>query len=245
MTSITRQQSGDNRIYWVADNVIAADFPPPDRALRDPDGLLAIGGDLSHERLLSAYRRGIFPWYSDGQPILWWSPDPRCVLEPDGLRISRSLRRTLQRQRFRVTFNRAYEGVLRACAAPRRSQPDTWITGAMLTAYLRLHALGHALSVECWDGDHLAGGLYGVVIGRIFFGESMFSRSTDASKVALVHLARQLAVREFRLIDCQIHSRHLQSLGAMPMPRRLFVNILDRYCGLPAAGEWPEESMLS
>lgn len=244
MTAAGFQSSGGNQFYWVADNVIANDFPPVESALRDPDGLLAIGGDLNPKLLLDAYRRGIFPWFSQGQPILWWSPNPRCVLEPDALKISRSLRRTLRRRPFRVTFNRAFDKVLRACARPRRATADTWITRDMAVAYYRLHVLGHGVSVECWRKDKLAGGLYGVAIGRIFFGESMFSEERDASKVALVHLAHELEQRRFRLIDCQIHSRHLQSLGATPMPRNLFVNILRHYCPQPESRNWPAESHL-
>lgn len=241
MTSLRQEQQRDQQLYWVADNVIADRFPDVEAALRDPDGLLAIGGDLGSPRLLDAYRRGIFPWFSEGQPILWWSPDPRCVLEPAQLKISRSLARTLRREDFRITYNRAFAGVVEACSRPRRGCADTWITADMAAAYRRLHDQGHAVSVECWHGEELVGGLYGVVIGRIFFGESMFSSMPDASKVALVHLARTLQQREFRLIDCQVHSRHLQSLGARPIPRQLFVNILQHYCDLPAAGDWPPD----
>ncbi|MBI2994112.1 MAG: leucyl/phenylalanyl-tRNA--protein transferase [Gammaproteobacteria bacterium] len=223
---------------------MADHFPPVQSALRDPDGLLAIGGDLKAERLLDAYRLGIFPWFSQGQPILWWSPNPRCVLEPEALKISRSLGKTLRKRRFRVTFNQAFNEVVRACAGPRKSTRDTWLTRDMAVAYYRLHVLGHALSVECWNGQKLVGGLYGVCIGRIFFGESMFNTETDASKVALAHLAHELRQRTFRLIDCQVHSRHLQSLGAVPMSRNLFVNILKQECAAPARHDWPVESRL-
>ena len=242
MTVGSRQASSESQLYWVAENVIRNDFPDVRTALRDPDGLLAIGGDLSPERLLHAYRRGIFPWYSQGQPILWWSPNPRCVIEPPSFRISRSLRKTLRRNPFRVTFNQAFDAVIAACAAPRANSPGTWITRDMNRAYRRLNESGHGLSVECWVGDRLAGGLYGVVIGRIFFGESMFSRETDASKVALVHLVRELDRRGFRLIDCQLHSQHLQSMGACPMPRDLFINILRHYCPLDTPRDWPAVS---
>ena len=218
------------RFFWVADSVIAADFPAVSSALRDPDGLLAIGGDLEPGTLLNAYRRGIFPWYSQGQPILWWSPDPRCVLDPDQVRINRSLARTLKRNTFKVSFNQAFAEVVQGCSAPRAGATGTWITTDMAAAYNRLHKLGHALSCECWHEGALAGGIYGVVIGKVFFGESMFSRKADASKVALVHLARMLHKRHFRLIDCQIHSRHLESLGAQSMPRDVFINILNHYC---------------
>ncbi len=218
------------RFYWVADNVIGADFPEVSSALRNPDGLLAIGGDLEPATLLNAYRRGIFPWYSEGQPLLWWSPDPRCVLEPDQVRINRSLARTLKRNTFKVSFNQAFADVVRGCSAPRGDDTGTWITTDMAAAYLRLHHLGHALSCECWHEGELAGGLYGVVIGKVFFGESMFSRKTDASKVALVRLAQLLHQRRFRLIDCQIHSPHLERLGAKSMARDDFVGILKHYC---------------
>ena len=218
------------QFFRVADSVIAADFPDVSLALRDPDGLLAIGGNLEPDTLLNAYRRGIFPWYNRGQPILWWSPDPRCVLEPDQVRVSRSLARTLRRKTFNVSFNQAFAAVVRGCSAPRSGQAGTWITPGMAAAYNKLHNLGHALSCECWQEGELAGGLYGVVIGKVFFGESMFSRNTDASKVALVHLAQMLHKRQFRVIDCQVHSRHLESLGAKSMPRDDFINVLRHYC---------------
>ncbi len=244
MTRIGSNQSTANQIYWVADNVIRNDFPDVERALRDPDGLLAIGGDLSPERVLDAYRHGIFPWYSQGQPILWWSPDPRCVLEPDALKISASLRKTLRKRPFRVTFNQAFPAVIRACAQPRRAGPDTWITPEVLRAYTALHVAGHAVSVECWKGEHLVGGLYGLAIGRVFFGESMFSRATDASKVALVHLVHEMRLRGFRLLDCQVDSEHLQSLGATLMPRRKFSGMLAQYCSGNIPSDWPLESTL-
>ena len=244
MTRVGTNQSTANQIYWVADNVIRSDFPDVERALRDPDGLLAIGGDLSPDRVLDAYRQGIFPWYSLGQPILWWSPDPRCVLELDALKISASLRKTLRKHTFRVTFNQAFPAVIKACGQPRRAGPDTWITPEVLRAYTALHQAGHAISVECWKEEHLAGGLYGLAIGRVFFGESMFSRATDASKVALVHLEHAMRLRGFRLLDCQIHSQHLQSLGATLMPRRIFSSLLARYCGEGTPTDWPLESVL-
>ena len=230
MTQPDREQPGGGQFFRVADNVIASDLPDASKALRQPDGLVAIGGNLEPDTLLNAYRRGIFPWYSQGQPMLWWSPDPRCVLEPGQLRISRSLRRTLKRNIFRVSFNQAFAEVVRGCAAPRDDSANTWITTDMAAAYLRLHQLGHAISCECWHEGELAGGLYGVLSGRVFFGESMFSRKTDASKVALVHLAEMLEQRRFRIIDCQVHSRHLESLGASLMPRDTFLGILRQYC---------------
>ena len=244
MTRVGANQSTANQIYWVADNVIRSDFPDVERALRDPDGLLAIGGDLSPDRVLDAYRQGIFPWYSQGQPILWWSPDPRCVLELDALKISASLRKSLRKRPFRVTFNQAFAAVIKACGQPRRAGPDTWITPEVLRAYTALNKAGHAVSVECWKGKHLVGGLYGLAIGRVFFGESMFSRATDASKVALVHLVHEMRLRDFRLLDCQVHSQHLQSLGATLMPRRLFSSLLAQHCSVNTPRDWPLESVL-
>ncbi len=214
-------------------------FPPVDLAMREPDGLLALGGDLSPQRLLTAYRRGIFPWYSEGQPILWWSPDPRLVLEPDGLRISRSLRKTLRREPFRVSIDEDFRAVIEACAAPRRDGGGTWLTREMIDAYDGLHRLGHAHSVECRQNDVLVGGLYGVSVGRVFFGESMFSVVSDASKVALVYLVRHLQAWDFRLLDCQIDSEHLRRLGAKEMPRAEFIAQLERHCGQPhRVGRW-------
>jgi len=240
MTSTNKDQSGENHLYWVADNVIANDFPKVSSALRDPDGLLAIGGDLSMQRLLCAYKNGIFPWYSEGQPILWWSPDPRCVLQTANLRISRSLARTLRKQQFQVSYNQAFTDVIRACAEPRDLESGTWITNDMTQAYLALHKAGYAVSVECWQDAKLVGGLYGIAIGKVFFGESMFSRISDASKVALVNLTQTISDKGFKLIDCQVHSSHLQSLGAEPMQRELFVDILDKYCSDTDTVSWPE-----
>jgi leucyl/phenylalanyl-tRNA--protein transferase len=214
-------------------------FPPLSRALREPNGLLAAGADLSVERLLDAYRHGIFPWYSEGEPILWWSPDPRMVLAPGDVRISRSLSRTLRKGRFRVTADRAFEAVIESCSAPRAGQQGTWITAEMKAAYIRLHRSGHAHSVEAWDGDELAGGLYGVAIGRAFFGESMFARVSDASKVALVALARQLQAWQFGLIDCQMRTAHLASLGATEVPRVEFAWRLAKLVDYPSiTGPW-------
>ena len=210
---------------------IAEDAPPdcfPDvgRALQQPKGLLAAGGSLSPERLLCAYRRGIFPWFSDGQPILWWAPDPRAVLLPEGLRISRSLRKTLRRGHFTLSADAAFSEVIRRCAAPRAAADSTWITGDMIDAYCRLHTLGYARSIEIWCDGELAGGLYGVALGRVFFGESMFSRIRDASKVALAGLASQ----GYRLIDCQLPNPHLATLGAVNIPRAVFSAYLERWC---------------
>ena len=245
MTQPGKAQSTNSQLYWVADNVIATDFPDAATALRDPEGLLAIGGDLEPDRLLNAYRRGIFPWYSQGQPVLWWSPNPRCVLEPDAVKISRSLAKTLKKKKFTVTFNQAFADVVKACAAPREPTASTWITTDMAMAYIKLHHMGYGVSVECWHNDILAGGLYGVVIGKVFFGESMFSRITDASKVALAHLAYELNEMRFRIIDCQVHSSHLQNLGAKSMPRDLFTDILERHCSPDKKHDWPAISELS
>lgn len=207
-------------------------FPDPALALRDPDGLLAVGGDLSPARLLYAYRHGIFPWYHADQPILWWSPDPRAVLIPTRMHISRSLRRRMTRGGYTATFDTAFAAVMVACAGPRRDQFEggTWISSAMQTAYLELHRLGHAHSLEIWMDDELAGGLYGVALGKIFFGESMFSRRTDASKLALACLTRQLAAWGYALIDCQVHSPHLESLGSVRIPRNRFLALLAEHC---------------
>lgn len=224
--------SRGNRAPFLLDPRCAV-FPDAELALDDPDGLLAIGGDLSPERLLQAYRHGIFPWYSEEQPILWWTPNPRAVLFPERLSVSRSLRKALRRGSFRVTLDTAFPEVVTACAAPRGGDPGTWITPQMDAAYRRLHALGFAHSVESWEGDELVGGLYGVALGRMFFGESMFSRRTDASKVAFVHLVRQLEAWGFPLVDCQVASDHLASLGAEEIPRREFTALLDRYCEQP------------
>jgi leucyl/phenylalanyl-tRNA--protein transferase len=211
-------------------------FPRVELALQEPNGLLAVGGDLSEDRLLLAYRSGIFPWYGPGQPILWWSPDPRLVLFPSRLRVSRSLVKTIRKGMFRLTLDRDFDGVIDACAAPRPGQAGTWITPEMKDAYRALHLAGYAHSVECWRQDQLVGGLYGIAIGRIFFGESMFARSTDASKVAFVGLVRQLSRWGFPLIDCQVHTTHLASLGAGTIPRREFIRVLERECLQPAAG---------
>jgi leucyl/phenylalanyl-tRNA--protein transferase len=204
-------------------------FPPLSRALAEPNGLLAAGGDLSAERLIDAYQHGIFPWYSDDQPLLWWSPDPRMVLYPSELKISRSLGKRLRKSGKRdydVRVDSAFEAVMRACAAPRETQSGTWITRDMVKAYTELHRRGLAHSVETWIDGELAGGLYGVALGRMFYGESMFTRVTDASKIALAHLARQLQRWQFGLIDCQMQTAHLASLGAREIARAVFVREL-------------------
>jgi len=198
-------------------------FPPVTQAMRQPNGLLAAGGDLMPARLLDAYRHGIFPWFSDGDPILWWSPDPRMVLFPGEFKISRSLLKTLRRGQFEVRIDSAFEQVMRACALPREGQNGTWIQEEMIEAYVRLHHLGHAHSFETWINGELVGGLYGVGIGRMFYGESMFSHKTDASKIALAHLAYQLKRWNFGMIDCQMNTPHLASLGAREIPRTEFL----------------------
>ena len=208
-------------------------FPDPALAETEPDGLLAVGGDLSPERLVNAYRQGIFPWYSAGQPLLWWSPDPRMVLFPERLHVSRSLRRTLRRGTFEVTFDRDFGAVIRACAAPRDDGGGTWITAQMIDAYERLHRLGLAHSVEAWHRGELVGGLYGVALGSLFFGESMFSTMSDASKVAFVRLVQTLQAAGCPLIDCQVYTAHLASLGAEPIPRARFLELLAAHIDAP------------
>ncbi len=214
-------------------------FPPVDQA--SPEGLLAIGGDLRPERLLEAYRHGIFPWYNDDQPILWWSPDPRAVLFPEKLHVSRSLKRSLRQNVFTVTLDTNFRNVMEQCAGPRPQYPEggTWITGEMLDAYTRLHDLGHAHSVETWQDGHLIGGLYGVAIGGAFFAESMFTKVDDASKVALVRLVQQLQAWNFRLIDCQQSSSHVMRFGAEEIARSDFVKYLTEAIRLPdRGGRW-------
>lgn len=215
-------------------------FPPVTQALCEPNGLLAVGGDLHPRRLLNAYRHGIFPWYEEGQPVLWWSPDPRAVLFIREFRLHRSLRKRLRNAGLRVTLDRAFEPAMRACAEPRRGQPDTWITPDMIHAYVTLHHLGIAHSVEAWTAEgELAGGLYGLALGRVFFGESMFSRRTDASKIALATLACQLQRWGFVLIDCQQTTGHLASLGARDIARADFVQQLECECETPGYhGRW-------
>jgi len=231
---------GAQMIPWIEG---AAPFPPAARALREPNGLLAAGGDLRPERLLDAYRHGIFPWYGEGEPILWWSPDPRMVLEPEKLIVSRSLGKKLRNTTYEIRFDHDFDEVMRACAAPRSGQPGTWITGEMRAAYTALHRLGYAHSVETWMDGELAGGLYGVSIGRMFFGESMFARCSDASKIALVALVEKLKRDKCGdgcgLIDCQVYTGHLESLGAAPLPRRDFLQRLAELIHYPAApGSW-------
>ena len=208
-------------------------FPLADQALREPDGLLAIGGCLSKNRLVNAYRHGIFPWYNAGEPILWWSPDPRLVLFPDKLIISSSLQKTLRKNIFSVTFDQAFHKVVSACAAPRKDGKGTWITDEINAAYNELHKAGFAHSVETWLGDELVGGLYGVALGQVFFGDSMFHTQTDASKVAFATLVKRLQSLGYRMIDCQVHTRHLASFGAEEISRHYFTRLLNQYCDTP------------
>lgn len=211
-------------------------FPPAEQALTRPNGLLATGGDLRPERLLNAYRGGIFPWFDAGGPILWWSPDPRLILRIEDFRISRKMKSLARRRPYEITMNRAFAEVVRNCGAGRTM--GTWITPAMETAYCQLHELGHAHSVEVWNESRLIGGLYGVALGRIFCGESMFSLEDNASKLALERLVRQLLAWGFRLIDCQISSDHLLSLGAVEIPRREFLRQLSRLIREPPPAKW-------
>ena len=214
-------------------------FPPVETALKRPNGLLAAGGDLSPERLVDAYSRGIFPWFGDDEPLLWWSPDPRMVLPVGELHVSRSLRRRIRGRSCTVTMDTQFTRVMAGCAGPRRDADGTWITGDMIDAYTTLHRLGHAHSIESWHEGELAGGLYGVAVGRMFYGESMFSRRPDASKVALAHLVRQLERWGFEIVDCQMSTAHLSSLGAREIPRSEFLRHVRRLIALPAvASPW-------
>jgi leucyl/phenylalanyl-tRNA--protein transferase len=206
----------------------APDFPDPRLALTDPNGLLAIGGDLSPARLISAYRAGIFPWFGEDDPILWWSPDPRAILYPADIRISRSLRQAMHKLNYQVRWDSAFEEVIAHCARPRAAQDGTWITQEMIDAYTLLHKQGIAHSVEIWQEGRLVGGLYGLSIGKVFCGESMFSTIPNASKIALVHLARRLAERQYHFIDCQLPTEHLTRMGAITIPRDLFLERLAR-----------------
>lgn len=222
----------DDGEYW---------FPAIEDALTEPDGLLAAGGDLSPERLISAYKRGIFPWFDDHQPFLWWSPSPRCVMFPEEIHISKSLAKTIRKNRFEVSFDRDFNAVICACSDTRAEREGTWITEEMIDAYCELHQLGIAHSVECWLDGELVGGLYGLSIGKIFFGESMFSTASDASKVAYVALAKQLQAWDFALIDCQVSNSHLLSLGAKTIGRADFKQYLNKYTSA-ATPDWSKAS---
>lgn len=214
------------------------DFPPLNTALREPNGLLAAGGDLQPERLIQAYRHGCFPWFQDGQPILWWSPDPRTVLLPDELHISRSLGKLLRQGRYQVTFDQAFADVIRACAAPRSYAAETWITTPMQQAYLELHKRGFAHSVEVWSAGELVGGLYGLAMGQLFFGESMFSRTDNASKVGFATLVERLKAWGFVMIDCQMPTEHLLSLGARSISRAAFAEYLSQHLDQSSRADW-------
>jgi leucyl/phenylalanyl-tRNA--protein transferase len=227
-----------NTIVWISDDDAPTWFPPVSDALTEPDGLLAAGGELSPQRLIAAYELGIFPWYSQGQPILWWSPDPRAVLFPDEFHVSRSLARRVRRGEYRTRVDTAFANVIAGCAAPRPSGGGTWLTTAMIEAYMRLHALGYAHSIETWRGEELIGGVYGVCLGRIFFGESMYSAAPDASKVALLRLMEEARRRPLVLIDCQVANAHLQALGSRSIPRSEFTAILAGHCRPHGAGRW-------
>jgi leucyl/phenylalanyl-tRNA---protein transferase len=224
-------------IVWLSERDSPEAFPPVDRALREPDGLLAAGGDLSPPRLLAAYRRGIFPWYSRGQPILWWCPDPRAVLYPTELKVSRSLSKSLRNRGLVTKVDTAFREVIRACGSTELRPGGTWLSSEMRAAYQRLHKLGCAHSVETWHHDKLVGGLYGVALGGVFFGESMFSTERDASKIALKRLCDELIVRRFHMIDCQMATPHLLSLGAQLIPRIRFIDTLAAHVGDEATTE--------
>lgn len=205
-------------------------FPPVNQALTEPPGLLAVGGCLSQTRLLRAYRQGIFPWYSPDEPLLWWSPDPRLVLFPEQFKISRSLKKKINKGEFQTSFDQDFASVMAACSEPRPDQSGTWISDEMKTAYFNLHQAGHAHSIEVWSDQQLIGGLYGIAIGQVFFGESMFHKQTDASKIALAFLIEKLNAWQYQLIDCQVHTDHLISLGGKEINRAEFTYLLDQHC---------------
>lgn len=234
----------NNPVFLLDDKI---EFPPVELSQDEPNGLLAMGGDLSQARLIEAYRKGIFPWYCQDEPIMWWSPDPRCVFllqEPYGVHQSKSLKRTLKKQPYTISINRAFEQVIDACAAPRAKEPETWILPEMKQAYLKLHQSGYAHSVEAWQGEQLVGGLYGISMGKFFFGESMFSHKADASKIALVHLANYLEEAGFILIDSQIGNEHLYSLGAGDLDRADFSRLLEAHIDWQQpAGLWHTKTL--
>jgi leucyl/phenylalanyl-tRNA--protein transferase len=231
-----------SRLPWLAENSPPESLPPADAASLEPNGLLAVGGSLEPDWLIHAYTHGAFPWYNPGEPILWWSPDPRAILKPRDLKISRSLQRSIRNRGYRVTADTDFASVISACAQPREGAAGTWITRQMKSAYCQLHAMGYAHSFEAWRDGELVGGLYGVAIGRVFFGESMFTRATDASKVAFAAAVAYLARRDFRLIDCQVESAHMTSLGATAIRRTEFVALLDKHCSDPdPTGSWSED----
>jgi len=225
-------------LVWLGDESDPERFPPVEQALRDPPGLLAAGGDLAPTRLLAAYEHGVFPWYSAQQPILWWSPNPRMVLFPDEFKCARSLAKTIRNGPYTTRLDQAFGATIRACAGPRASGPDTWLNGDMIASYEQLHALGFGHSIETYRENELVGGLYGLQLGRVFFGESMFSRARDASKVALARLVSECQRRNIRLIDCQVASSHLASLGARELPRAEFIALLREHAGREPRGSW-------
>ena len=232
-------------ISWLGSSVDSP-FPPVEQTTSH--GLLAAGGDLSVTRLLNAYRQGIFPWFNAYDPILWWSPDPRMVFETDKIHISKSLKKALRQKPFRITFDQDFKAVMQACAAPRLKMPvdqhETWIHNEMIAAYTELHQTGYAHSVECWQDGQLFGGVYGVAIGKMFFGESMFSFKTNASKIALVALSRQLRLWGYPLIDCQVYSEHLARLGAVTLPREQFFERVQKLCSLSGqSGSWQTSAL--
>ena len=231
--------------YWIDPYDESGGFPDINLAMKEPNGLLAVGGNLAPKRLVDAYKKGIFPWYTEGQPILWWSPDPRSVLFPDKLNISRSTIKKIRQDKYHITVDRAFKRVITQCAAPRSDGNGTWLTSQMIDAYSNLHELGYAHSAECWLDGELVGGLYGVSIGRVFFGESMYSRNSDASKIAFIYLATQLKEWGYAMIDCQVHSNYLQSLGASVIPRQEYINLINHWTKLPALNkQWVLENKL-
>ena len=217
-------------LYWIDPDSPVDNFPPVENALSQPDGLLCFGGDLSTDRILNAYQRGIFPWYSEGQPIMWWSPSPRCVIYPDEVIIRRSLKKSMRNMNYHFSIDTAFPDVIKACSAPRDEDGGTWITHEITSAFTRLHQLGHAHSAEVWKDGKLVGGLYGIAIGQIFFGEYMFSVARDTSKIALACMTKFLSRHQFKLIDAQVTSGHLLTLGAKEIHRNDFISMLDKYC---------------
>lgn len=228
-------------VFYLSEKIL---FPPVHYA--EPSGILAVGGDLSPERLLEAYKMGIFPWFSDDSPIIWWSPDPRFVVYPGEIRISRSMRQVIERGVFRITFDTVFRDVITECSMPRKHEQGTWITDDMIEAYVKLHELGYAHSIEAWSGDKLAGGLYGVSLGGVFFGESMFSKESNASKAAFITLAVNLKRCGFDIIDCQVHTDHLESLGAFEMTRDDFVSIINNSVSRETIkGNWGDNTLFN
>jgi leucyl/phenylalanyl-tRNA---protein transferase len=223
-------------LTWLQRNSLT--FPPLEKAMREPNGLLAAGGDLSADRLIQAYRHGCFPWFQEGQPILWWSPDPRTVLFPEELHVSRSLAKVMRQEHYQVTFDQDFAAVIQACAAPRLYADGTWITDSVQAAYLELHRRGHAHSVEVWSNGELVGGLYGLAMGQLFFGESMFSRADNASKVGFATLVERLVAWGFVLIDCQMPTDYLHSFGARAIARTTFADYLRQHLDQPNLADW-------